>query len=190
MPGHLLLEGLDLGAAPASSFVIEVGSVREPGPLPSSLYLDRKATEAGLNFLTVDNSETSWKLTREYVGDKAILADGERFLEGFTEAISVLYLDNFDYPVDESHFKDICRRSGHDFGGSNCRTVQRQSVQRQSVQVHFEQLLTVLPKLTSTFWVVVDNTGRTALHQRLFRPLPGQGSLCSVVFDQEWIFHR
>ena len=57
MASHLLLEGTDLSEAPKGSFIVELGSVREPGPLPSSLYLSQTAKRFGLRFRTVDFSE-------------------------------------------------------------------------------------------------------------------------------------
>lgn len=171
MAAHLLLDGLDLSSAEKGSYIIEIGSVRERSPEPSSLYFANKASEAGLNFLTVDLSENSWELAREYVGDKAVLADGTEFLREFDEKISVLYLDNYDFPYDEAHFQSICARSGHDFDGATC-----ESVRRRSPQVHFEQMLAALPKLASPCWIVVDNTDRNRASKRLFNPFWGKGA--------------
>ena len=146
--------------------------MREPGELPSSLYFANKGAEYGLNFLTIDSSDRSWKLTQEYVGESAVLGDGKEFLEKFAGEISVLYLDNFDYPSNESHFKDLCRRSGHDFDGMSWT-----HVQERSPQVHYEQILAALPKLTVPCWIIVDNTARTRLSRRLLKPFWGKGSL-------------
>jgi hypothetical protein len=171
MAAHLLLENVDLSSAPSNGYIIEVGSVREPGELPSSLYFANKGTEFGLNFLTVDSSEQSWKLTQEYVGEKAVLGDGKEFLENLDGQISVLYLDNFDYPDDESHFIDLCQRSGHDFDGMNWT-----ALQEMSPQIHYEQILAALPKLSDPCWIIVDNTARTRLSQRLKKPFWGKGA--------------
>jgi hypothetical protein len=168
--GHLLLEGVDLSGAPANTFVVEIGSVREASPLPSSLYLDIKAKEFSLNFLTIDASPSSAQLTQQYVGDKAILSDGKRFLQEFSGAISVLCLDNFDYPVNESHFRDICRRSGNFYEGETW-----SSMQKRAADTHFEQFLAALPKLTSPCWVIMDDTGHRRLFKRLFHPFWGKG---------------
>jgi len=171
---HLLLDNLDLSGAERDSYIIEIGSVRERSPessIPSSLYLAQKAEAAGLNFLTVDLSKSSWELAREYVGDKAVLVDGTEFLREFDGKISVLYLDNYDYPYDEAHFQSICARSGHDFDGATC-----DAVRKRSPQVHFEQMLAALPKLASPCWIVVDNTDRSRPSKRLFNPFWGKGA--------------
>jgi hypothetical protein len=168
---HLLLDGLDLSQAEEGSYIVEIGSVRERSSESSSLYFANKASDAGLNFLTVDLSENSWALAREYVGDKAVLADGAEFLRNFDGKISVLYLDNYDYPYDEAHFQSICERSGHDFDGATC-----DDVRKRSPQVHFEQMLAALPKLASPCWIVVDNTDRSKPSKRLFNPFWGKGA--------------
>jgi len=171
MAAHLLLENIDLSNTEKDSYIIEIGSVRERSSEPSSLYFAKRASEAGLNFLTVDLSEKSWELTREYVGDKAVFADGTEFLREFDGKISVLYLDNFDYPYDKPHFLDICERSGHNFDGATC-----EAIQKRSPQVHLEQILAALPKLASPCWVIVDNTDRTKPSRRIFNPFWGKGA--------------
>ena len=171
MAAHLLLENVDLSAAPSGGFIIEVGSVREPQELPSSLYFANKGAEYGLNFLTIDSSERSWKLTQKYVGESAVLGDGKEFLVTFAGEISVLYLDNFDYPNDESHFKDLCQRSGHDFDGMSWT-----DLQNRSPKVHYDQILAALPKLSDPCWIIVDNTTRTGWSRRLLRPFWGKGA--------------
>ena len=132
MAAHLLLEGVDLSAAPPKSYIVEIGSVREPSPLPSSLYLERKALECNLEFLTVDFSEGSWQLAQQYVGTHAILSDGQRFLQQFQGAIAVLYLDNFDYPYTEAKAKELFDRCGVVY------TQRGETItQTRSVEVHF-----------------------------------------------------
>jgi hypothetical protein len=170
MAAHLLLEGVDLSTAPVNTFIIEIGSVREPQPLPSSLYLCEKAKEFGMSFLTVDASATCLELARQYVGDKAILADGKQFLQEFDGSISVLYLDNFDYPSNESHFNAISSRSRNFYKGESWK-----SMQRRSANTHVEQFLTALPKLTSPCWVIVDDTGRRRPFGRAIHPFWGKG---------------
>ena len=170
MAAHRLLEGVDLSSAPANTFIIEIGSVREPQALPSSLYLCEKAKDFGMTFLTVDASATCSELARQYVGDKAILADGKQFLQEFDGSISVLYLDNFDYPSNESHFKSISSRSGDFYKGESWK-----SMRRRSASAHVEQFLTALPKLTSPCWVIVGDTARRRLPGRAIHPFWGKG---------------
>ena len=182
MPAHLLLDDVDLSAASSNGLIIEIGSVREPGELPSSLYFANNGAEYGLNFLTIDSSDRSWKLTQEYVGESAVLGDGKEFLEKFAGGISVLYLDNFDYPSDESHFKDLCRRSGHDFDGMSWT-----DLQNKSPKVHYEQILAALPKLSAPCWIIVDNTARTRWSRRLLKPFWGKGaSVVPYLLNQDF----
>lgn len=170
MAGHLLLEGVDLSRAPAGSYIVEIGSVREPSPLPSTLYLNQKAEEYGLRFVTVDYAEPSWDLAKRYVGDRAILDDGKSFLERFSDGIAVLSLDNFDYPGTEGHLTELEQRYG-----STYRLRGEVLTWQRSADVHFEQWLAALPKMTSPSWLMVDNTRREhSWSGRLRQPFIGK----------------
>ena len=172
MASHLLLEGVELNEAPKGSFIVELGSVREPGPMPSSLYFSQAAKRFGLRFRTVDFSERSWRLAQSYVGAEAVLQEAATFLRAFHEGpIAVLYLDNFDYPYDEAHAKALAGRCEKDYAEHG-----EAITCRRSAQVHFEQVVAAIPKMTLPSWIIIDNTHRhRGLWTRLRRPFWGKG---------------
>lgn len=170
MSAHRLLDTIDLREAPRGSFVVEIGSVREPSDVPSSLYFSRKAADAGLGFVTVDFSEASWTLARRYVGEEAVLSDGVKFLETFSASIAVLYLDNFDYPFNEAHARALEQRCGEIYAARS-EVIDR----RRSTLVHLAQFHAAMPRLAPSCWVIVDNTHRSGLTRRLVAPFFGKG---------------
>ncbi len=170
MASHLLLEDVDLASAPSDSFIIEVGSVREISSVPSTLYLHNKATQYGLNFRTIDFSETSWKLAREYVGEEAVLEEGKTFLEKFTGTISVLYLDNFDYPYNTAHAENLDARCGSVYAQKG-----EKITRERSAEIHFRQFIAACSKLSTPCWVIIDNTFRSRWALRTTRPWWGKG---------------
>lgn len=172
MSSHLLLEGIDLSQAPKGSYLIEVGSVREMSVMPSSLYLSRKAKDYGLNFLTVDFWEESWKLAQSYVGDQAILGDGAEFLRRFPGRIAVLYLDNFDFPPHNTKIaRELEERAGHIYAAK-----QETLTRGRSSQVHLEQYLVALAKMSVPSWLILDDTIREQKFlRRLCAPFRGKG---------------
>ena len=171
MAAHLLLEGIELGLAAPGSSIVEIGSVREPSELPSSLYFARLAERWGLRFLTVDFSERSWRLAQQYVGAQAVFEDGRRFLEAFAETISVLYLDSFDYPYTPAHTRALQERCGDVYEEKG-----EALTRERSAQVHEEQFLAALPKLGTPSWILIDNTHRQlGWGARWWHPFFGKG---------------
>ena len=157
MSAHILFKDLDISEVPSGSFVIEVGSQREPSDPNNSenstCFLDRLATQHGLLFVTVDFSEATYQVARAYVGDKAVLSDGAEFLRGFNKPIGILYLDNFDVVYSDKHKESLLHRVGTAYD-------ERHEIitNQRSAEVHLEQVKAALPFLTTPTFIGFDDT--------------------------------
>lgn len=157
MSSHTLLEKTDFSELAEHSYIIEVGSQREPQPpdniANSTCFLDRLAQAHNLRFKTVDFSKESYELAKSYVGDKAVLSDGAEFLRNFNQPISILYLDNFDVIYDEKHQQSLMRRVGTAYDEHN-----EIITNERSAEVHLEQVEEALPLLTKPSYICIDDT--------------------------------
>lgn len=157
MSAHNLFKGIDISAIPKGSYIIEVGSIRETsctqGELNSTTFFCELAKANSLEFLTVDFSPESHSLAKQFVGNKAVLSDGAKFLSKFNEPISVLYLDNFDVIYNDVHKQSLMKRVGSAYKEQG-----EDITNQRSAEVHLEQLKQALLKLTTPSFVCIDDT--------------------------------
>lgn len=157
MSAHILFQKLDLSQVQKGSCLIEIGSQRElqdpDSPENSACFLDRLAKTYGLQFFTVDFSKATYEVARSYVGDKAVLSDGAKFLQQLNKPISILYLDNFDVIYNEKHKESLMRRVGVAYDEH-----QEIITNARSAEVHLEQVKVALPLLTTPAFIGFDDT--------------------------------
>ncbi len=157
MSSHILFKDLDISEIPKGSYLVEVGSQREPsdphGPENSTCFLERLAVAHDLIFCTVDFSEATYNIARSYVGDKAVLSDGAEFLRKLNKPISILYLDNFDVVYSEKHKESLLRRVGTAYDDRN-----EIITNQRSAEVHLGQVRAALPFLTASAFIGFDDT--------------------------------
>ena len=139
-------------AVASDSVIVEIGSYKFED---STIVLDRLAQKCNTKLLSVDLSSKP----RERIGDNVvntefILGQGSTWAKNYIgAAISVLYLDNFDYEYDihhilESHIEQakFYQSMGMEMTNNHCQVE------------HMSQLLSLYPHLTSDAVVVFDDT--------------------------------
>ncbi|MDP3244326.1 MAG: hypothetical protein Q8M83_01565 [bacterium] len=154
MSSHILLENIDLSVLPKDSYIIEIGSAREPlNKENSTCFLNELAGKNHLNFLTVDFSKDSFALAKSYVGDKAILYNGVDFLKNFHKPIGILYLDNFDIIYGDQHRASLMSRVGAAY------EEHKEIINNErSAEVHLEQAKAAMPLMTEPCFICIDDT--------------------------------
>lgn len=157
MSSHRLFNKVDLSILPKQSYIIEIGSIRQPEQLDnadsSTHYFDDLAKENNMNFQSVDFSKASYELSKAVVGDRAFCMDGVSFIRNFSGQIGILYLDNFDIVYSEKHRLSLMSRVGTSYEENN-ETITNE----RSAEVHLEQMKEALPKMTKPCFVCVDDT--------------------------------
>ena len=157
MSSHSLITEVHAAIVPAGTYIIEVGCVREEQQFisqdNSTFYFDQMAKKNHLNFMSVDFSKVSHGFAERIVGDRALLGDGEAFLNGFKHTIGILYLDNFDVIYNEKHKMSLMRRVGQAYEDNN-----EFITNQRSAQVHLNQLKAALPKMSERHFICFDDT--------------------------------
>ena len=157
MSSHLMLSEVDMSNLPAGSFLVEIGSQREPLPFESDEhstgFLYRLAESLGLGFVTVDFSSETYRHAYELVGEKAVNQDGAEFITRFDQRICVLYLDNFDVIHNEDHWESLKDRLGDGYQGQNA-----EITNERSADVHLAQAMAATHLLTTPSYVCIDDT--------------------------------
>ena len=160
MASHKLIENKDLSFTKGTC-IVEIGSARETsGPESSTFYFSELSKQLETDFFSVDFSPQSFALAKEFIGVKAILSDGVKFLESFStisdKRISILYLDNFDVIYNDKHKKSLLKRVGSVYYDN-----EEDLTNERSGVVHLEQMKAALPLLNVKNIVIVDDTRKT-----------------------------
>ena len=125
--GHELIiqhENEIFGTIQKDSYVVEIGSEREAG---STRIIAELANKHDVTFITVDFNQDTTAAAENIVKSvnkkfEAVNDFGEKFLERFSEELSLVYLDAFDLAGDwhPAKLADSYRKKGVELTNENC----------------------------------------------------------------------
>jgi len=146
------LINIHVSAVSSASVIVEIGSYRFED---STVVLDRLAQKNNTKLLSVDiSSKPCERIGAEVSNTEFIIGQGSVWAKNYVgPAISVLYLDNFDYEYDvnnilEAQIKqaEFYQSMGMEMNNNNCQIE------------HMCQLLFLYPHLTADAIVIFDDT--------------------------------
>jgi len=141
-----------ISAVAADSVIVEIGSYRFEN---STVVLDCLAQRGNTKLLSVD---LSWE-PRERIGAKVantefIVGQGSTWAKNYVgAAISVLYLDNFDYEYDIHNIFETAREQAKFY-----QSMGMEMTNNHCQVEHMSQLLSLYPHLTPDAVVMFDDT--------------------------------